>query len=188
MARRIQPGGTPKTNPGIFLRSLFGKLFLLTFIGVVVLIGIPLFTYGSRIGINVMPSVTQFFSKLSAPPSPPTPTPLPPLSDPLPQPGSVLYTVQDGDSCVSILAFEMHMNSAGTVFSDAKPETVKALNDTLGQDCHKLQPGMTLPLSPHYPLTALGGVVLKIESLTPQQLLPTPLIPIHQEDDTQPAA
>ncbi len=68
------------------------------------------------------------------------------------------------------------MANAGQVFSDVNPNTVKALNSSLGQDCHALQPGMVLPLSPQYPLIALGGVVQKINANTPQQVLPTPLI------------
>jgi hypothetical protein len=192
MARRMQPGGTSKANLpnlGTFVRSLFGKVVLLVFILVIVVIGIPVFSYGLSVGGNVLPGVTRFFTSISAPKAAFTPTPLPPLSEALPQPGSVSYTVQDGDSCVSILAFAMHMDASGTVFSDSKPETVQALNETLKQDCHALQPGMVLSLSPHYPLVAVGGTVLKIESSTPQQVLPTPLIQVQQPDDGQaPAA
>jgi hypothetical protein len=94
----------------------------------------------------------------------------------LPQPGSILYTVQNGDSCDSILAYQMNMASAGQVFSDANTATVKALNATLGHDCDRLQPGLVLSLPPQYPLVALGGVVLKISATSPQQVIPTPLI------------
>jgi hypothetical protein len=94
----------------------------------------------------------------------------------LPQAGSLLYTAQGGDSCDSILTYQMRMADAGQVFSDVNPATVKALDASLSQDCHALQPGMTLPLSPQYPLVAIGGVVLKINALTTQQVLPTPLI------------
>ena len=59
----------------------------------------------------------------------------------------------------------MRMANAGQVFSDVNPNTVKALNSALGQDCHALQPGMVLPLSPQYPLIALGGVVQKLTPL-----------------------
>jgi hypothetical protein len=115
-----------------------------------------------------------------------TPTPLPPFPPQLPQIGSILYTVQDGDSCDGILSFQMNMVSAGQVFSDANAGTVQALNASLGQDCHKLQPGMVLPLSPQYPLVALGGKVLKIGATSPQQLLPTPLINVPQNQQAGP--
>jgi hypothetical protein len=68
------------------------------------------------------------------------------------------------------------MVTAGQVFSDIKPETVRALDATMGQNCQDLQPGEVMTLSPHYPLVAFGGVVLKIDATTPQQVLPTPLI------------
>jgi hypothetical protein len=80
-----------------------------------------------------------------------------------------------------MLTYHMHMSDAGQIFSDANPVTVKALNAALGQDCHALQPGMVLPLSPHYPLVALAGVVLNIEATSPQQVLPTPLIHVQNK-------
>lgn len=181
MARRFQPKSSPGENLGVFFRFFPWKLLLL--VPALVLVAIPVFAFGSGFGGNVMPAVTQFFTQLSAPAPPPTPTPQPALPSILPQPGSLTYTVQGGDNCVSILAYEMHMDTAGTVFSDSKPETVRALNKTLGQDCNRLQPGMDLSLSPHYPLTALGGIVQKIESLTPEQLLPTPLIEVPEKDE-----
>jgi hypothetical protein len=64
-----------------------------------------------------------------------------------------------------------------------KPETINALNASLGQDCRTLQPGLVLPLSPQYPLIAFGGQVLKIEATTPQQVLPTPLIHVTSVPD-----
>ena len=76
------------------------------------------------------------------------------------------------------LAAQMHMYSASQVFSDANAPTVKALEQTLGQDCHRLQPDMTMKLSPQYPLMAFGGVVTKVSGTSPHQVLPTPLIPV----------
>jgi len=75
----------------------------------------------------------------------------------------------------------MHMTDAGQIFSDANPNTVKALDNAIGQDCHALQPGMVIKLSPQYPLVALGGVVLKVEATSPQQPLPTPLINVASQ-------
>lgn len=176
MAHRFHPRSTPAEQLRFIIHSIPWKLLFL--LPVLIVIAVPTYLYATRAGNNVVPSITDLFFKLSAPAPPPTPTPLPVFPSGLPQAGSILYTVQEGDSCDSILLFQMHMLNAGEIFSDIKPETVKALNASLGQDCHLIQPGMTLPLSPHYPLVVLGGVVTKIEASTPQQVLPTPLIKI----------
>ncbi len=70
------------------------------------------------------------------------------------------------------------MQDAGHLFSDANPNTVKALGSFIGQNCHALQPGMTIMLAPQYPLIALGGVVLKVDPTSTPQLQPTPLIAV----------
>src|SRR5579883_377800 len=176
MAHRFHPRSTPAEHVRVIFHSIPWKLLFL--LPVLIVIAVPTYLYATRAGGNVVPSITDLFYKLSAPAPPPTPTPLPVFPSGLPQAGSLLYTVQDGDSCDSILLFQMHMLNAGEIFSDIKPETVRALNASLGQDCHLLQPGMTLPLSPHYPLVALGGVVSKSEGSTTQQVWPTPLIKI----------
>jgi hypothetical protein len=77
------------------------------------------------------------------------------------------------------------MNQAGEVFSDVKPETVRALNAALGQDCHRIQPEAVLALSPQYPLVAVGGIVEKITALLPHQVIPTPLIHIRNKTEPQ---
>ncbi len=174
MARRFRPGSTPAENLRVISRALPWKLLLL--LPLIIAVAIPTYLFGSRLGNQVLPSITSLFNTISASAPSPTATPPPAFPALLPRTGTILYTAQNGDSCDSILAFQMRMNDAGQVFSDVKPETVKALNATLGRNCHALQPGMTLPLSPHYPLIAFGGIVLKIESSTPQQVLPTPLI------------
>ncbi len=174
MARRFHSRSTSEENLRIVFRLIPWKLLLL--IPVLGVLAIPAYLFASNVGKNVIPSATQFFYGLSGPPTPPAPTPQPAFPTTLPQAGSLLYTVQVGDSCDSILAYQMHMTNAGQVFSDVNPTTVKALNASLGQDCHALQPGMVLPLSPQYPLVAFGGVVLKINATSPQQVLPTPLI------------
>jgi hypothetical protein len=180
MSRRISPRGTPAENIRIFLRFVPWKLLLL--IPILAIVAIPIFIIGVRMGGGVMPTMNNFFYVLTDPSAiKPTPTVMPPLSISLPQTGNVLYTVQSGDNCVSILAYEMHMNMAGQIFSDAKPETVKALNQTLGVDCHKLQPDNVVSLPPHYPLAPLGGIVQKIEATVEKQVLPTPLIPVTRE-------
>jgi hypothetical protein len=181
MARRFHPRSTPAENFRIVMHSIPWKLLFL--VPVLVVVAVPTYLLGAHVGNNVLPNMTNFFYTAfgaSAPTA--TPTPPPPFPTLLPQAGSVLYTVENGDSCDSILTFQMHMNDAGQVFSDVKPETVHALNAALGHDCHKLQPGMVLPLSPHYPLIAFGGLIKKIEATTPQQVLPTPLINVPDRE------
>ena len=181
MARQFRPRSTPKENLHIVARSIPWKLLVL--IPVLIGLAVPVYVYASHAGNTVLPSVTDWFYKLSsAAPPQASPTPLPPLSSVLPQVGSIAYTVGTGDSCDSILAYHMHMYSAGEVFSDVKPETVQALNQAIGQDCHRLQPGMQLSLFPQYPLVAFGGELLKIDGATPQQVLPTPLIKVSRKE------
>ena len=174
MARRFRPQSTPGENVRIVARSIPWKLLIL--IPLLLVIAVPAYLVATNVGKGVIPGVTKYFYGLSGPPSPAVPTPQPAFPTVLPQTGSLLYTVQGGDSCDSILTYQMRMANAGQVFSDVNPNTVKALNTALGQDCHALQPGMVLPLSPQYPLVAFGGVVQKIDATTPQQVLPTPLI------------
>jgi len=158
---------------------------LLLLLPILLVFAVPTYLYGLRFGDGVVPSMSHFFDVLSAPVPPPTPTPLPVFPRVFAQPGSILYTIREGDSCNSILTFDMYMANAGEVFSDVKPETVQALSATMGKDCHGIQPGMVVSLSPHYPLTAFGGIVRKIEATISQQVLPTPLIPVpNQEPST----
>src|SRR5581483_5954511 len=107
-------------------------------------------------------------------------TPIPAFPTVLPQPGSVVYTVQISDSCDEILATRMHMVDTSQIFSDSKPNTDQALNDALGQNCAALQPGDVVTLMPQYPLVALGGVILKVNALSPAQPIPTLLIPVQR--------
>lgn len=184
MARRYQPRHTPVDNARIIVRSIPWKLLLL--LPLLAVVAIPTYLYATRLGMRVVPSVTNFFYAMGGSSPSPTPTPLPAYPTLLPQAGSVLYSVQGGDSCDEILVFQMRMAKAGQVFSDVSPKTVQALNKSLGQDCHALQPGMVLPLSPQYPLTTISGVVLKIDAATPQQVLPTPLINVPNQPQLGP--
>jgi hypothetical protein len=174
MAGRVHPRRTR-----VVIQAIPWRLLLL--LPVLLIVGLPAFLFGTRAGQRLLPGLTDFFYAISGPPPPPVPTPLPPFPRALPQAGSLLYTVQAGDSCDEILAVQMHMTDAGQIFSDANPNTVKALNSAVGQDCHRLQPGMVVMLSPHYPLVALGGVVLKVNATSPQQPLPTPLITVTRQ-------
>lgn len=184
MARRFHPKSTPKENISFFFHSVPWKLLLL--VPILVVFAVPTFIYGVHAGGGILPSVTNLFYSLSNVSNAPTPTPQPAFLTTLPQVGSVQYSVDDGDSCDAILAYRMHMYSASEVFSDTNPDTVKQLGKDVGQDCHRLQPGMPVTLSPQYPLVALGGVLLKIEAMTPQQVLPTPVIKIQSKEDYAP--
>lgn len=179
MAGRVHPHRTPREYLRDVIQAIPWRLLLL--IPILLSVGIPAFLFGTRAGQRLLPALTNFFYTISGPEPPPAPTPLPPFPRALLQPGSLLYTVQAGDSCDEILAVQMHMTDAGQIFSDANPNTVKALNSAVGQDCHRLQPGMVITLAPHYPLVALGGVVLKVDATSPQQPLPTPLITVTRQ-------
>lgn len=184
MARRFQPRNTPMDNARIVARSIPWKLLLL--LPLLVVLAVPTYVYANHLGMSIIPSITNLFYTMSGAVPSPVATPRPTYATVLPQAGSVLYTVQGGDSCDEILVFQMRMAKAGQVFSDVNPMTVQALNQALGQDCHALQPGMVLPLSPQYPLTTIAGVVLKIDAATPQQILPTPLINVPNQPQLGP--
>jgi hypothetical protein len=178
MAHRIHPRNTPRE----MLRSATRFPWqLLVIVPLLVALALTTFLYMSRVGGRTQLSLTRIFYNLSNPGPSVVATPPPPFPGSLPQVGSVLYSVQAGDSCDSILQSQMNMQAAGAVFSDANPATVQVLSGVLGQNCDTLQPGMVLSLPPQYPLVALGGVVLKIESTTAQQLVPTPLINVPDQ-------
>jgi hypothetical protein len=167
MTNRVHPRHTLPEKRPLVIPALPWRLLLL--MSYLLIIGIPAFLFGSRVGQRVLPTLTNYFYNSSGTPPLPTPTLLPPFPKILPQPGSLLYTAQPGDSCDEILSAQMHMTDAGQIFNDANPNTMKALNSAIGQDCHALQPGMVIKLSPHYPMVALGGEVLKVEAISPQQ-------------------
>lgn len=181
MAGRVQGSSTPGENLRPIVRATPWRLLLL--LPILIILAFPAFLFGTKQGQRLLPALTSYFYNISGPPPSPTPTPLPPFSTLLPQAGSIPYSVLAGDSCDEILTIQMHMVDAGQIFSDANPNTVRALNNVIGQNCHALQPGMVLALSPQYPLVALGGVVLKINPTTPQQPLPTPLINVARQQN-----
>ncbi|HEY6540702.1 MAG TPA: hypothetical protein VIZ18_07185 [Ktedonobacteraceae bacterium] len=178
MGGRVYRRSTPAENLRVVLHAIPWRLLLL--IPVLLIIAFPVFLLGTHAGQRLLPALTTYFYNLGNPPSPAA-TPYPAFPAVLPQPGSLLYTVQQGDNCDEILSAQMHMADAGQIFSDASPTSVKALDSAIGQDCHALQPGMVITLSPHYPLIALGGIVLKVEPTSPLQPLPTPLINVAQQ-------
>ncbi|MBV8695860.1 MAG: hypothetical protein JO125_11480 [Chloroflexi bacterium] len=182
MVRRSRPHYNLLENIIIVIRSIRWKLLLL--LALLAVLTIPTYAYGTRIGGHILPSLTNFFSSALVAPSP-TATPYPLFPALLPQAGSLLYPVQSGDSCDEILAFQMRMAQAGQIFSDVNPNTVKALDSATGHNCHALQPGIVLALSPQYPLAAFGGIVLKIDATSSLEVVPTPLINVsHQQQPT----
>ena len=182
MSGRIHQRHTPAGNLRAIMHVIPWRFLILA--PLVLVIVVPVFQYGMRVGRRLMPAMTNFFYDISGPPLSPVPTPMPSFPTSLPQAGVVLYSVQADESCDEILTIQMRMADAGQIFSDANPDTVKALDSLVGQDCHALQPGMIIRLAPQYPLVAVGGVVLKVDPTSPRQLLPTP--PIHVT--TQPQA
>ena len=170
-------------RPAGYLRAIMHAIpwRFLMLAPIVLLIVLPLFQYGMHAGQRILPAVTNFIYSLSGPPPSPAPTPLPSFPTSLPQAGIVLHTVQTGESCDEILTVQMRMADAGQIFSDANPNTVKVLDSLVGQNCHALQPGMIIRLAPHYPLVAFGGVVLKVDPTSTQQLIPTPLINVPSQ-------
>jgi len=178
MARRFLPpdilrgyGLLPKRLP---LRPLTWKVIGVLF--AVLIVVVPTYITAERAGSKLVPELTSLFYKASDPNGSLAPASLPAFPPALPRVGTISYTVQEGESCDSILAYQMRFANANEVFSDQKPETVQALSTNLGRDCHKLDQGMVLALSPQYPLIAFGGEVLRVGSLTSPQGMPTPLI------------
>ena len=178
MAGSVNRRSTPAENLRVVLRAIPWRLLLL--IPALLIIAFPVFLFGTHAGQRLLPALTNYFYTLGNPPTPAA-TPYPAFPAVLPQSSSLLYTVQAGDNCDEILSAQMHMTDAGQIFSDSAPASVKALDSAIGQDCHALQPGMVITLSPHYPLIALGGIVLKVEPTSPLQPLPTPLINVAQQ-------
>ena len=159
MARRFRQSSTPKENLHLFFVSIPWKLLFV--LPIMLILGVPTFIYGTNIGGKILPSLTNMFYSLSNVSTAASPTPLPTFPTILPQVGPVQYQVANSDNCDAALIDKMHMYSASQVFSDANANTVTQLSKDIGQDCHKLQPGMIVKLSPQYPLVALSGVLLK---------------------------
>src|SRR5262245_57042206 len=132
MSRRFRPRSTLKENLNLARQLMPWRLFLL--VPLLLLFAIPAFIFGTNAGHRLLPNLTDFFYNLSDTPTI-VPTAMPPLTQLLPQPGSIAYTVREADSCDEILATQMRMSDAGQVFSDANPQTVQALNRSLGTNC-----------------------------------------------------
>src|SRR6266567_4149264 len=115
MTHRFQQRSTPAENLRIIIRAIPWRLLIL--LPILLLLAIPAFYYGTHAGQKVFPTVTNFFYNLSGPPPTATPTPYPPYPGALPRVGSILYTAQAGDSCDEILAVQMRMSDAGTIFT-----------------------------------------------------------------------
>ncbi|HEU5378402.1 MAG TPA: hypothetical protein VFV38_23515 [Ktedonobacteraceae bacterium] len=179
MSRRVHPRSTLLDNLKLIRQIMPWRLLLL--IPFLLVFAVPAFLLGTGAGHRLLPNLTNFFYNMSNSNVTAVPTPMPPLAKILPQPGGLVYTVQASDSCDEILASQMRMSDAGQIFSDAVPATVHALNSALGKNCSNLQPGDVVTLMPQYPLFALGGIILKVEALSPAQPIPTPLIRVQRE-------
>ncbi|WP_126626087.1 hypothetical protein [Dictyobacter alpinus] len=153
---------------------------------IMIVLAVPTFIYGAHAGSGVLSSVTNMFYTLSNVSNEPTPTPLPAFPTVLPRVGVIEHTIGEGDNCDAVLTYKMNMLGASEIFSDTNPSTVQQLGKDVGLDCHRLQPGMTMHLSPQYPLVALGGVLLKIEPATAREVLPTPLIKVQSKEEYAP--
>ncbi len=105
MAGRVSPRSTPAENLRIVLRAIPWRLLLL--LPVLLVLAFPAFLFGTSTGQRLLPALTNYFYNLSGPPASPVPTPYPQFPTNLPQPGSILYTVQVGDSCDEILTVQM---------------------------------------------------------------------------------
>src|SRR5260221_661371 len=106
---RIQPRSTPAEKKRVVIRKKPWRPLLL--IVILLILAFPAFKFGTGAGQRIFPAVANFFYNISGPPLPPTPTPLPPFPASLPQFGSLLYTVQSGDSCDEMLTVQMHIGS-----------------------------------------------------------------------------
>ncbi len=179
MSRQVRPRSTLEDNFKLARQVVPWRMFLL--LPLLLVFAVPAFFLGTGAGHHLLPNLTSVFYKMANPTPVLDPTPMPAYPHALPVPGSVLYTVQDADSCDGILASQMRMSDSGQIFADSKPNTVQALNVALGQNCATLQPGDQMTLMPQYPLVALGGLILKVSALSPAQPIPTPLIPVQTQ-------
>jgi hypothetical protein len=179
MSRQVRPRSTLTENFKLVRQIVPWRLFLL--LPILLIFAIPAFFLGTGAGHHLLPNLTSVFYNLANPTAIVDPTPMPAYPQVLPQPGSVLYTVQNSDSCDEILATQMRMSDAGQIFADSNPNTVLALNAALGENCAALQPGDQVTLMPQYPLVSLGGLILKVAALSPAQPIPTPLIPVQRQ-------
>src|SRR6266700_3842872 len=107
MARQNHRRSTPGEDLRMLLHAIPWRLLII--IPILIIAAIPAFTIGVRLGGRVLPGVTIIFYILGGPAAGPPPTPLPPFPRILPQPGSLLYTVQAGDSCDEVLLPHAHV-------------------------------------------------------------------------------
>ena len=109
MAGRVFRRSTPAENLRVVLHAIPWRLLLL--IPVLLIISFPVFLLGTGAGQRLLPALTTYFYNMGNSPSP-VATPYPAFPAVLPQPGSLLYTVQAGDNCDEILSTQVHMADA----------------------------------------------------------------------------
>ena len=184
MARRFLPPYILRGQRGLPFRPFTWKV--IGILSAILIVVVPTYITAERAGSKIIPELTSLLYTISDPNGSLAPVPLPAFPPALPLAGTIPYTLAEGDSCDSVLAYQMRFTDASEVFSDQKPETVQALNANLGHDCHAIHPGMLFTLSPQYPLVAFGGEVLRVGSLTSAQAMPTPLISLPQSEHYAP--
>src|SRR4051794_28462527 len=120
MARRFLPsdilrgdGLLPKPLP---LRPLTWKVIGVLF--AVLIVVVPTYITAERAGSKLVPKLTSLFYKASDHNGSVAPASLPAFPLTLPRVGTIPYTVQEGESCDSILAYQMRFANANEVFSD----------------------------------------------------------------------
>src|SRR5260221_12735357 len=123
MARQNHRRSTPGENLRMLLHAIPWRLLII--IPILIIAAIPAFTIGVRLGGRVLPGVTNIFYILGGPAAGPPPTHLPPFARILPQPGSLIYTVQAGNSSDEVLAFKIRMSDEGKILSAANQKNVQ---------------------------------------------------------------
>src|SRR5205823_3363718 len=93
----------------------------------ILIVVIPTYITAERAGSKLVLGLTSLFYAASDPNRSLAPASLPAFPPVLPLVGMIPYTVGEGDSCDSILAYQMRFMNASEVFSDQKSETVQAL-------------------------------------------------------------
>src|SRR2546421_5124891 len=97
MSRRFYSKNPFIDNSYKIIRTFPWKI--LSIIAILLILIVPVYSYGSHLGNNLLSSATNFFYNISGSAPQATPTPYPVFPSTLPQSGSIRYTVQNGDSC-----------------------------------------------------------------------------------------
>src|SRR5437588_10815723 len=108
MSRSVRPRSSLSDNLKLVGHIVPWRLLLL--VPFLLAFAIPAFLLGTDAGHHFLPSLTNFFYNLSNSTPSVSPTPMPPLTQTLPQPGAITYTIRDGDACDAVLISQMHLS------------------------------------------------------------------------------